>query len=260
MPVTAPPCPKSMTFGPCGGVAEDGSCEVAPVPCAFLDLPTVRWPDAPRSRPTERQGLRDLLDRRPVVVADLPAVALSRSSLQQAADLVAGSVDAVLLGDHAAARVQFSPTYRASLVQARGVTVLRDYYKRVRAGSRLVVVGTETRVVKKRKKVKGKVKVVKVRQEVPVRERKPVFKRVLVVADAPTVALVGSSGGTPGAADVTVALDRPGVLGRVSSRVELAAYSDQPASMRAVVDVLLGDRGAPGRLPLDVPGAERRGC
>ena len=147
-----------------------------------------------------------------------------------------------------------------ALVQARGVTVARDYTKRVRAGSRLVVVGTRTKVTKVRKKVKGKVKVVRVRTQVPVRERRPVFKDVLVIADAPTVALVGSSGGTPGAADVTVALDRPGVLGRVSSRVELATYSDQPASMRALVDVLLGERPAPGRLPLDVPGAERRGC
>ena len=147
-----------------------------------------------------------------------------------------------------------------ALVEARGVTVARDYTKRVRAGSRLVVVGTRTKVTKVRKKVKGKVKVVRVRTEVPVRERRPVFKEVLVIADAPTVALVGSSGGTPGAADVTVALDRPGVLGRVSSRVELATYSDQPASMLALVDVLLGERPAPGRLPLDVPGAERRGC
>ena len=117
-----------------------------------------------------------------------------------------------------------------------------------------------TKAAKVRKKVRGKVRVVKVRTEVPVRKRRPVFEQVLVIADAPTVALVGSDGGTPGAADVTVALDRPGVLGRVSSRVELAAYSDQPASLRAVVDVLLGDRSAPGRLPLDVPGAERRGC
>lgn len=185
------------------------------------------------------------------------ADALARRSVTS----VAGPCEGRLLGDRV--RVVGEADDVAAfdaLVRARGVRVLRDYYKRVRAGSRLVVVGTETRVVKKRTKVKGKVKVVKVRKEVPVRERRPVFKRVLVLADAPTVALVGSGGGTPGAADVTVALDRPGVLGRVSSRVELAAYSDQPVSLRAVVDVLLGERRAPGRLPLDVPGAERRGC
>ncbi|ROR89704.1 glycoside hydrolase family 3 protein [Nocardioides aurantiacus] len=189
------------------------------------------------------------------------ADALARRSVTS----VAGPCEGRLVGDRV--RVVGAPDDVAafdSLVQARGVTVARDYTKRVRAGSRSVVVGSRTVVTKVRKKVevKGKVrvKVVKVRTEVPVRERRPVYKQVLVVADAPTVALVGSGGGTPGAADVTVALDRPGVLGRVSSRVELAAYSDQPASLRAVVDVLLGERDAPGRLPLEVAGAERRGC
>ncbi|WP_445257860.1 glycoside hydrolase family 3 protein [Nocardioides aurantiacus] len=180
---------------------------------------------------------------------------------RRAVTSLAGPCEGRLLGDRV--RVVGAADDVAAfdaLVEARGVTVARDYTKRVRAGSRLVVVGTRTKVTKERKRVKGKVKVVKVRTQVPVRERRPVFKQVLVVADAPTVALVGSGGGTPGAADVTVALDRPGVLGRVSSRVELAAYSDQPASLRAVVDVLLGDRSAPGRLPLEVPGAERRGC
>ncbi|KQT93802.1 hypothetical protein ASG49_02175 [Marmoricola sp. Leaf446] len=189
------------------------------------------------------------------------ADALARRSVTS----VAGPCEGRLLADRV--RVVGAPDDVAefdALVQARGVTVARDYTKRVRAGSRSVVVGTKTVVskVRKRVRVKGKVrvKVVEVRTKVPVRERRPVYKDVLVIADAPTVALVGSGGGTPGSADVTVALDRPGVLGRVSSRVELAAYSDQPASLRAVVDVLLGERGAPGRLPLEVPGAERRGC
>ncbi|SDO54987.1 5,10-methylenetetrahydrofolate reductase [Klenkia soli] len=112
-----------MTHGPCGGVAEDGRCEVAPVPCSFLPLPTMRWsgPTAVRTAPEPR--LLALMRQRPVVVADLPAVALDRASLERSADVVVGHVDAVLLGDHGAARVQFSPTYRASVVQARGLPV-----------------------------------------------------------------------------------------------------------------------------------------
>ncbi|KQS66040.1 methylenetetrahydrofolate reductase C-terminal domain-containing protein [Modestobacter sp. Leaf380] len=116
-------CPKSMTYGPCGGVGDDGTCEVAPVPCSFLPLPTVRWSGARESRTVPEPHLLALMRQRPVVVADLPAVALSRDSLERAADRVVGAVDAVLLGDHGAARVQFSPSYRASLVQARGVPV-----------------------------------------------------------------------------------------------------------------------------------------
>lgn len=126
--MTAPPrpdlqCPKSMTHGPCGGVGEDGSCEVAPVPCAFLPLPTVAWAGPTAVRTTPEPRLLALMRQRPVVVADLPAVALDSASLQRAADTVVGTVDAVLLGDHGGARVQFSPTYRASLVQARGLPV-----------------------------------------------------------------------------------------------------------------------------------------
>ena len=112
-----------MTHGPCGGVTEDGSCEVAPVPCTFLPLPTVAWRGRTPRPVTPEPPLLQLIRQRPVVVADLPAVALSRDSLERAAGFVAGRVDAVLLGAHAAARVQFPPSYRAALVQACGVTV-----------------------------------------------------------------------------------------------------------------------------------------
>ena len=36
-------CPKSMEYGPCGGVDLDGTCEVATHRCVFLDVETVRW-------------------------------------------------------------------------------------------------------------------------------------------------------------------------------------------------------------------------
>ena len=61
--------------------------------------------------------------------------------------------------------------------------------------------------------------------------------------------------------DTRIALDRPGVLGGdVRARVELATYGTTPQAFEALVEVLLGDRSASGRLPIAVPGAERRGC
>lgn len=149
-------------------------------------------------------------------------------------------------------------------MSARGVAIAHDTTRRVRHGSRLVVVGHRRRLVKVRKRVHGVVRVVKVRKRVAVRKRRPVFRTVQVLADAPTVALVAYGGKVPGPvhgpADITVALDRPSVLGRVSSRVELATYGDEPVALDALADVLMGTRRAPGHLPLDVPGVSRRGC
>ena len=115
-------CPKSMTFGPCGGVDADGGCEVAPLPCPWVAQPTVRWsgPGAPVPR---RHALLDLMAGRPVVVADLPARALDRDSLRRCADLLAGSVDAALTGDNGSERVQFPPSYRALLLREQGLAV-----------------------------------------------------------------------------------------------------------------------------------------
>ena len=129
-------CPKSMEYGPCGGVEFDGTCEVAPHPCVFLDVPTVRWhgvasaeapghsdpvPAAPVSAGATR--MRELIATRPIVVADFPARALDAASIIECGTLLAGSVDAVLAGDAGTARVQFPPAYRASLIQATGVGV-----------------------------------------------------------------------------------------------------------------------------------------
>ena len=147
---------------------------------------------------------------------------------------------------------------------ARGVSIARDTTKRVRAGSRLVVVGHRKRVVKVRKRIRGQVRVVKVRKRVAVRERRPVYKTRGAPAHAPTVALVAYGGVVPGPvdgpADITVALDRPSVLGRVRSQVELPTYGDEPVALDALVDVLMALRPAPGQLPVDVPGASRRCC
>jgi len=122
-------CPKHMEYGPCGGVELDGTCEVAPHPCVFLDLPTVRWQGVDRAAepppvaPSPATAFRDLLDQRPIVVVDFPARALDAASIAQCGAILAGRVDAVLAGDSGAERVQFSPTYRASLIQATGLRV-----------------------------------------------------------------------------------------------------------------------------------------
>ncbi|WP_457208819.1 hypothetical protein, partial [Nocardioides sp. P5_C9_2] len=59
---------------------------------------------------------------------------------------------------------------------------------------------------------------------------------------------------------VAVATNTPYVLGSVGAPVRLATFGDTPGAMSALVDVLLGRAQAPGRLPVDVAGVERRGC
>lgn len=124
-------CPKSMEYGPCGGVGFDGSCEVdAAHRCAFLHRPTVPWTGLDRSTevapaPRTAAAARTLADlgTRPWVVADLPARALSVASIDRCAAILSGEVDAVLAGDAGSARVQFPPAYRAHLLQRRGLRV-----------------------------------------------------------------------------------------------------------------------------------------
>lgn len=59
-------CPKAMTFGPCGGVHSDGTCEVDRRPCPFLQRP-LRRIAAPQAAPTPSAALdvRFLVDFRP---------------------------------------------------------------------------------------------------------------------------------------------------------------------------------------------------
>jgi beta-N-acetylhexosaminidase len=75
-----------------------------------------------------------------------------------------------------------------------------------------------------------------------------------------SVALIGY-GGSPRTADIVVSLDTPYVLGGSrAGTARLALFGDTPAAMRALVDVLLGRAGAPGRLPVPVSGVPRAGC
>ena len=59
---------------------------------------------------------------------------------------------------------------------------------------------------------------------------------------------------------IAVATDSPWVLGRVSAPTRIATYGDTPGAMQALVDVLLGNAAAPGRLPVKVAGVGRPGC
>jgi methylenetetrahydrofolate reductase (NADPH) len=121
---TAPACPKAMTYGPCGGVQPDGTCEVAPTPCVFLDGPLPTW-SGPAARATPRIGRGEAMLARAqagrLVITGLPARAMDSASLRATARELLGSVDAVLMGDSGRERVQYPPSYRARLVQDEGL-------------------------------------------------------------------------------------------------------------------------------------------
>jgi methylenetetrahydrofolate reductase (NADPH) len=114
-------CPKSMTYGPCGGVTPAGDCEVPGLRCPFVHRPVARWSGAADPGIGSLERALGVPAAQPVVIADLPAVALDVESLRRTAGIVAGTADAVLLGDHGQARVQLPPALRAHLVQAEGV-------------------------------------------------------------------------------------------------------------------------------------------
>lgn len=135
-------CPKQMVHGPCGGVRADGGCEVGG-PCAFvlpaapkdgalgadfaLAAPATRLAPAPvraADRPPRTgaaSGLLAQLDRGRFVVADLPSLGPDVEAERALAATLAGSVDAVLLGDAPWARLQLPPALRAEVVAAEGV-------------------------------------------------------------------------------------------------------------------------------------------
>ncbi|MDX2377670.1 methylenetetrahydrofolate reductase C-terminal domain-containing protein [Microbacterium sp. LRZ72] len=123
-------CPKAMTYGPCGGVNPDGTCEVAPTPCVFLDeaLP-VRWPGLPASAgvtapaiaTTAGSEVLDILAHRPLIMTGFPGRAMDSDDVARTADVLRGSMDAALSGDAGRSRTQFSPSYRAALMARSGV-------------------------------------------------------------------------------------------------------------------------------------------
>lgn len=118
-----------MVHGPCGGVQTDGSCELGG-PCPFAapegaDAPRheLRVGAAPQPlRPASAALLEQLLDPgRPFVVVDLPSPAADADADRALAARLAGSVDAVLLGDAPWARVMLPPAVRGWNAMQEGV-------------------------------------------------------------------------------------------------------------------------------------------
>jgi methylenetetrahydrofolate reductase (NADPH) len=97
-----------MTFGPCGGVRQDGQCEMRPGACAFVDY--VPWPGP------------DVVGnpiRTPLILTDFSCSPFDPSDLAATAAVLAGSCDAVLVGEHQN-RPDFPPTLMGRLLLDSG--------------------------------------------------------------------------------------------------------------------------------------------
>ncbi|CCH86873.1 Methylenetetrahydrofolate reductase [Modestobacter italicus] len=113
-------CPKRMVFGPCGGVRDDGRCEVAEHACVFLAPPLPRWTGPTLPAPAPRPG--GLLDRartRPVVLADLTVAPFDPASVRSVVGTLAPVSDGLLVGEHQG-RPDLPPTLMAQEVLAAG--------------------------------------------------------------------------------------------------------------------------------------------
>jgi 5,10-methylenetetrahydrofolate reductase len=109
-----------MVFGPCGGVRDDGRCELADHPCVFLASPLPRWtapaPEAPACRP---DGLLNRARRGPVVLTDLTVAPFDPVSVRSVVAALAPVSDGLLIGDHQN-RPDLPPTLMAAEVLAAG--------------------------------------------------------------------------------------------------------------------------------------------
>lgn len=79
------------------------------------------------------------------------------------------------------------------------------------------------------------------------------------LAGATRVGFAGYGDG-PVAGAVAVATDTPYSLAGSAAPIRIATYGTTPGAMAALVDVLVGETTAEGRLPVPVAGVERRGC
>ena len=110
-------CPKRMHYGPCGGVRDDGGCEMRPQPCPFA---TLTAPPPWAGSPAPLRPPPDTLTGSPVVLTDLTLPAYDPSAVAEIVDVLAPTCDAVLVGEHQN-RPDLPPTLMAALIKERGV-------------------------------------------------------------------------------------------------------------------------------------------
>lgn len=93
-------CPKSMTFGPCGGTRPDGACEVDRRPCPFLDVAQRDVLARAAIDVTRRPVALDL--RGPAIVVDVRAPTRWLGDQRRLWQAVARGLDGcvALLGEH----------------------------------------------------------------------------------------------------------------------------------------------------------------
>lgn len=104
-------CPKHMVYGPCGGVRDDGGCEVDRRPCPFVAADPVRWPGRADAGPTSPAGSPGG-GSGPLLLADIRPAEATLASARWIAAAYAEWADAVLVGDHHG-RVELSGTVLA---------------------------------------------------------------------------------------------------------------------------------------------------
>lgn len=80
-----------MVFGPCGGVRDDGSCEMRTGPCTFTDV--VEWLSPADRGPAPARPA-------PLVLTDLSVPPFDLRTLREVATDLAPTCDALLVGDH----------------------------------------------------------------------------------------------------------------------------------------------------------------
>ncbi|MCW2866666.1 MAG: methylenetetrahydrofolate reductase [Marmoricola sp.] len=112
-------CPKHMTFGPCGGVRDDATCEMGARACPFTTLHrAVPWGGpAPEGAPAS--SLLAALAKGRAVLTDLTLPSYDAAALRTVVRMLEGSCDAVLVGEHQN-RPDFPPTLMAELIRQAG--------------------------------------------------------------------------------------------------------------------------------------------
>ncbi|MCW2530201.1 MAG: methylenetetrahydrofolate reductase [Pseudonocardiales bacterium] len=120
-----------MVYGPCGGVRTDGGCELGTGQCSFGDLggavrfeglsepSTTDVPDAPERASTVLTAI-EKTGAGPVVLTDLTVRPFEIASIAAIAEILRGSCDAVLVGEHQN-RPDYPPVSMSGLLTDAGL-------------------------------------------------------------------------------------------------------------------------------------------